>query len=79
MPAREVAPVTPGEFAERLGETRFAPLIRARLELFASVAAVIHTRNLAFCTQQTYMNWMCRIKGSELLIHSKGTDPFCCL
>jgi hypothetical protein len=58
--AREVAPITPGDFAERLGDTRFAPLIRAHLELFASVAAVIRTRNLAFRTEQTYMNWMCR-------------------
>jgi hypothetical protein len=48
--AREVAPVRPEEFAERLGDTRFAPLIRAHPELFASVAAVIRTRNLAFPT-----------------------------
>jgi hypothetical protein len=42
--------VTPGEFAERLGDTRFAPLIRAYPELYASLVAVIRTRNLAFPT-----------------------------
>lgn len=68
--AREVAPATPGEFAERLGDTRFAPLIRAHLELFATVAAVIRTRNLALRTEQAYMNWMCRF-----MIHFGGRSP----
>jgi integron integrase len=68
--AREAAPVTPEEFAERLGNTRFAPLIRAHLDLFASVATVIRTRNLAFRTEQTYMDWMCRF-----MLHNDGRSP----
>lgn len=68
--AREVKPVTPAEFAERLGDTRFAPLIRAHLELFAHAASVIRARNLAFRTEQTYMNWMCRF-----MLHHGGRSP----
>ncbi len=68
--AREAAPVTPEEFAERLGSTRFAPLIRAHLDLFVSVATVIRTRNLAFRTEQAYMDWMCRF-----MLHNNGLSP----
>jgi integron integrase len=68
--ARETVPVTPEEFAEQLGNTRFTPLLRAHLELFATVASVIRTRNLAFRTEQTYMNWMCRF-----MIHYGGCSP----
>ncbi|MFW6184053.1 MAG: site-specific integrase, partial [Chloroflexota bacterium] len=68
--AREVAPTTPAEFAERLGDTRFAPLIRAHLELFTSMAAVIRTRGLAFRTEQTYMDWVCRF-----MLHFGGRSP----
>ena len=68
--ARESAPVDPAEFAERLGDTRFAPLIRAHLELFASVATAIRVRNMAFRTEQTYMQWMCRF-----MLHHGGQSP----
>ncbi len=53
--ARESAPVDPTEFAERLGDTRFAPLIRAHLELFASVATAIRVRNMAFRTEYAHL------------------------
>lgn len=68
--ARATHAVTPGEFAERLGNTRFAPLIHTHLDLFANAAAVIRARNLAFRTEQTYLNWMCRF-----MIHYGGCSP----
>ncbi len=68
--ARERAPVTPTEFVERLGDTRFAPLVRAHLELFASIATVIRTRNMAFRTEQAYMGWVCRF-----MLHFGGKSP----
>lgn len=64
---RATAAVTRAEFSERLGNTRFAQLIRAHLDLFANAAAVIRARNLAFRTEQTYLNWMCRF-----MIHYGG-------
>ena len=60
----------PAEFAERLGDTRFAPLIRAHLELFSSVATAFRVRNMAFRTEQTYMHWMCRF-----ILHRGGQSP----
>lgn len=58
--AREAAPVTPDEFVERIGDTRFAPLIRSHLELFTTLSNVCRMRGLAFRTEQAYSAWACR-------------------
>jgi integron integrase len=58
--AREHAPVTPEEFAKRIGESRFAPLIRNHLELFARFSTVMRTRGLSIRTEKTYLGWCCR-------------------
>jgi integron integrase len=58
--AREAMPVSPEEFAERVGETRFAPLIREHLDLFAKAASVMRLRNMSIRTEKTYLHWLCR-------------------
>jgi len=45
--AREHAPVTPEEFTQRIGESRFDPLIREHLEVFARFSTVVRTRGLS--------------------------------
>jgi len=58
--AREAPPITPDEFSERIGDTRFAPLIRANLDLFTALSNICRTRGLAFRTEQSYSAWTCR-------------------
>jgi len=58
--ARQIPPVTPQEYAERLGDVRFASVIRNHLELFARAASVIRVRGMAFRTEQSYLGWLCR-------------------
>jgi hypothetical protein len=68
--ARSVAPVTAEQFSERLGDTRFAPLIRTHLDFFTHLSSVIRTRGLAFRTEQSYMAWVCRF-----MLHFGGVSP----
>ena len=58
--AREYAAVTPEEFAQRIGESRFAPLVREHLEVFARFSTVMRTRGLAIRTEKSYLGWCCR-------------------
>src|SRR5690606_19492718 len=58
--ARQAPPVTPQEYAERLGDVRFASVIRNHLELFARAASVIRVRGMSFRTEQSYLGWLCR-------------------
>ena len=58
--AREFQPVTPEEYASRIGDTRFAPLIRQHLEVFARLSSVIQTRGMSIRTEKTYLGWVCR-------------------
>jgi len=58
--AREAPPVTPQEFAERVGDVRYASIIRNHLDLFARAATVLRMRGMAFRTEQTYLAWLCR-------------------
>lgn len=68
--AREAAPVTPDEFVERIGDTRFAPLIRTHLALFTTLSNVCRMRGLAFRTEQAYSAWACRY-----MLFSGERDP----
>lgn len=58
--AREHAPVTPEEFAKRIGESRFASLIREHLDVFARFSTVMRTRGLSIRTEKSYLGWCCR-------------------
>lgn len=58
--AREFAPVSPEDYAQRVGETRFTPLIHKHLDLFARLASAIRTRGMAVRTEKTYLGWVCR-------------------
>lgn len=58
--AREFHPGTPQEFAERIGDTRFAPLIRRHHEVFNRLSAVMRTRGMSIRTEKAYMGWVCR-------------------
>ena len=58
--AREYRPVTPGDYAARIGDTRFAPLIRQHLDVFARLSSVIQTRGMSIRTEKTYLGWVCR-------------------
>ncbi|MGE0081841.1 MAG: integron integrase [Thiohalomonadaceae bacterium] len=58
--AREALPVSPEEFASRIGETRFASLIRSHLDLFSRAASVMRVRGMSIRTEQSYLAWLCR-------------------
>jgi integron integrase len=58
--AREVAPVTAQEFAERVGDKRFASLIRSHIEMFSKAASVMRVRGMSIRTEQSYLAWVCR-------------------
>ncbi len=58
--AREFRPVTPEEYASRIGDTRFAPLIRQHLEVFARLSSVVQTQGMSIRTEKTYLGWVCR-------------------
>ncbi len=68
--AREVAPVTPEDYAGRIGDTRFAPLIHKHLEVFVRLASGIRTRGMSIRTEKTYLGWVCRF-----LQHFDGRAP----
>ena len=57
--AREHTPVTPEEFAKRIGESRFAPLMRNQLEMFARFSTVIRKRGLPIRTEKSHISWCC--------------------
>lgn len=58
--AREQAPVTPQEFANRIGDTRLASLIRAHLPLFATFASAMRTGGMSFRTEKAARpGWDC--------------------
>ncbi|MCC5857842.1 MAG: site-specific integrase [Ectothiorhodospiraceae bacterium] len=43
-----------------MGDTRFAPLIRQHLEVFARLSSVIRGRGMSIRTEKAYLGWVCR-------------------
>ncbi|WP_026289557.1 integron integrase [Thioalkalivibrio sulfidiphilus] len=68
--AREFAPVTPEDYAGRIGDTRFAPLIHKHLDAFVRLASGIRTRGMSIRTEKTYLGWVCRF-----LLHFDARAP----
>jgi len=61
--AREHAPVTPEEFAKRVGESPFGPLIREHLDVFARFSTVMRARGLSIRTEKSCLGWCCRFRA----------------
>jgi len=58
--ARDAPAPTPVRLAERVADTRLAPIVHAYPRLFESFSSTVAARGLAISTEKTYLAWTCR-------------------
>ncbi len=58
--ARDAPAPTPVRLAERVADTRLAPIVHAHPRLFESFSSTVAARGLAISTEKTYLAWTCR-------------------
>jgi len=58
--ARDAPAPTPVRIAERVADTRLAPIVHAHPQLFESFSNTVAARGLAITTEKTYLAWACR-------------------
>jgi len=58
--ARDAPAPTPVRLAERVADTRLAPIVHAHPQLFEAFSNTVAARGLAITTEKTYLAWTCR-------------------